>query len=115
MMSDQLLDEIARGLGVTLNQVRPILPSARKGKPATRSRLVRWILDGVTAPDGRRVRLEAVRLAGKWVTTPQAIARFAAAQTPRLGSDDAVPAPRPAAHCGRPSEHVGHQLDALGL
>jgi hypothetical protein len=67
-----------------LSQASKFLPSARKGRPVSLSCLLRWVLDGVKLKDGRRIRLEALRLGGKWVTSMEAIQRFAEAQTPTL-------------------------------
>jgi hypothetical protein len=46
--------------------------------------LWRWILRGVPGPDGRRVRLEAVRCGGKWLASREALQRFTEAITPRF-------------------------------
>jgi hypothetical protein len=42
----------------------------------------RWVNKGVLGPQGRRVKLEALKLGGQLVTTEQAIQRFAEALTP---------------------------------
>jgi hypothetical protein len=42
------------------------------------------MLTGVRVQSGERVRLEAVRLGGRWVTSSAALERFIAAQTPSL-------------------------------
>ena len=70
---------------------RPSLP-ARPPGPACHA-LLSGAVDhaGVKGPGGQRVKLEAARLAGKWITTPAAIGRFVEAQTPR---PDDVPPPR---------------------
>src|SRR5262245_19164493 len=65
-----------------LSQAPKFLPSSRMGRPVSLSCLLRWVFDGVKTPDGRRVRLEALRLGGKWVTSMEAIQRFAESQTP---------------------------------
>jgi hypothetical protein len=97
MLTDQLLEEIEAGQGETLTIAARRLPRTRKNKPVTLSCLFRWIMTGVIGLDGQRVYLEAARLAGRWVTTPKAIRRFVAAQTPadrgdpeRLGSPTAL-------------------------
>ena len=58
------------------------LPAYRGGRPVSPSTLWRWIFTGVQLPDGSRVRLEAIRLGRRWLTSLEAIARFSAAQTP---------------------------------
>jgi hypothetical protein len=48
----------------------------------TLSCILRWVLDGVRLKSGQKVRLEAVRLGGRWITSMEALQRFAIAQTP---------------------------------
>lgn len=67
-----------------LSHASRFLPSARLGRPVSLSCLLRWVFDGIKMPDGKRVRLEALRLGGKWVTSLEALQRFAVAQTPML-------------------------------
>jgi hypothetical protein len=69
---------------LSLMQAATILPAGRCGRPVTLSCLLRWVKLGAKAPDGSRVRLDAVRLGGRWVTSREAIQRFAEALTPRL-------------------------------
>jgi hypothetical protein len=57
---------------VTLSQAARSLPPGRKGKPSHLATVQRWILHGV-----RGVRLEGVRLGGRWLTSREALARFA--------------------------------------
>jgi hypothetical protein len=47
-----------------------------KGHPASLAKVCRSINPGVKAETGERVRLEAVRTGGCWLTSRQAIARF---------------------------------------
>src|SRR5262249_10906450 len=67
---------------------KPPKPDPRTGKPRRRtgrlnaSTIWRWCRDGVLLPDGSRLRLEAVRLGGRWLTSEAAPARSAARQTP---------------------------------
>jgi hypothetical protein len=49
------------------------LPAARGRGRASASTLWRWIKEGCRRPDGRRVVLRAVRVGGRWCTTPQAL------------------------------------------
>src|SRR5947209_5991282 len=84
---------ILREHTLRLADVGQHLPPGRNGKRPSLSCVLRWVLDGVRLDDGRRVRLEAVRVGGKWVTSIEALERFAAAQTPRL-DDTPAPAPR---------------------
>ncbi len=113
-MRHQLSEEIAQGHGKALSQATKLFPSSRRGRPVTLSCVLRWALDGVRGPDGERIRLEAARLAGRWITTPQAIARFIDAQTPRI--EDAVPAaPRSPAARTRAAERAARELEKSGI
>src|SRR5262245_7762058 len=76
-----------------LNDVGKYLPHGRNNAPVSLGTVLRWVLQGVRGPGGERVRLEAVRVGGKWVTSVEALARFAEAQTPRL-EDETPPRPR---------------------
>jgi hypothetical protein len=78
------------------------------------STVFRWIVDGVKAYDGSLVRLEAVRLGRKWVTSQAALQRFAERLTPDLGAHRS-PTPRPPAKRQRASEAAGQKLQQLGI
>jgi hypothetical protein len=113
MLSDQLLQEIEAGQGETLTRAARRIPPTRLGKAVTLSCLLRWVQSGVRGPAGQRVKLEAARLAGKWVTTPAAIRRFVEAQTPRTDSEPAPP--RSPARRRRASELAGEELERKGI
>jgi hypothetical protein len=68
---------------LSLNQAARKLPPGRRDRPVSLSCVLRWVLDGAPAPDGSRVKLEAVRLGGRWLTSIEALGRFADALTPR--------------------------------
>jgi hypothetical protein len=99
---------------IPLEQATGLIPPAHKGKRTHLSTLVRWIVDGARRPDGTRVQLEAVRLGGRWMTTAQAIQRFADALTPNLRAQDAKPPRSPAAR-QRSSERAARELDKAGI
>jgi hypothetical protein len=107
MLTDQLLSEIEAGQGETLKQAALRVPPVRQGRPVTLSCLLRWVTLGVPGPDGGRVKLEAGRLAGKWITTAAALRRFVAAQTPSL-SLDCQPTPAPRAQAQRRKEKASN-------
>jgi Protein of unknown function (DUF1580) len=67
-----LLDE---GL-LYLSEIPRHLPSTLLGRRVHLSTVIRWRTRGVGG-----VRLEAVRLGGRWVTSREALARFTAAVT----------------------------------
>src|ERR1700687_982534 len=68
---------------VSLSQAARLLPAGLRGRPVTLSCLLRWVIDGVKTPTGM-VRLEAVRMGGRWITSIEALERFACRQTPVL-------------------------------
>jgi hypothetical protein len=59
---------------LSLAQAARMLPPGRRGRP-------RWVLNGVKTSSGR-VRYEAIRMGGRWLTSVKAMERFAARQTP---------------------------------
>jgi len=89
-------------------------PPARNGKKTHLSTLLRWVLTGAKAPDGTRVRLEAIRLGGRWFTSREALQRFAEALTPRFDGDP-PPAPRSPARRRRASDRAARELEKLGV
>jgi hypothetical protein len=99
---------------ITLAQAAARLPPNRRERPVTASCVLRWVLDGVKVPGGGRIKLEAVRLGSRWLTSVEALARFAERQTPgvdipRNGS------PRPPASRRRASERAEKQLARVGI
>jgi hypothetical protein len=77
---------------IPLQKARDEIPPGRNGKRTAFSTVLRWVLDGVNTPKGK-VRLEAVRLGGRWLTSIQALNRFAAAQTPNLDGEGVEASP----------------------
>ena len=67
---------------VGLNEAARLLPPGRQGRPVSFSCVLRWIVNGLPGPDGTRVRLEAIRLGGRWLTSREALSRWADKLTP---------------------------------
>src|SRR4051812_37319436 len=81
---------------VSLAQAGRRFPRSRHGKSAhlTPSALWRWVVHGVAVSGGHRVRLEAVFVAGRWLTSLEALERFAASQQrPIPGADSGCSVP----------------------
>lgn len=108
MVTDQVLSEVAAGLGERLSRAARRFPSFRctmerdkegnlcatdVDSPVSPSCVLRWILDGIRIPGGGKVYLEAVRMSGRYITTPPAIKRFIRAQSPELAAVEASPRP----------------------
>jgi hypothetical protein len=107
--------ELATEKTFPLSQASKFLPSARLGRPVSLSCLLRWVFDGIKMPDGGRVRLEALRLGGKWVTSLEALQRFAEAQTPQIAGNRKDVVPRPPATRRRASERAEKALTKAGI
>jgi hypothetical protein len=113
MLSELLLQEIQAGQGETLTRAARRLPRTRQDRPVTLGCLIRWVKNGVIGPNGQRVHLEAARLAGKWITTPDAICRFVLAQTPV--QTESRPVPRSPAQQSSAAERAAKELEKLGI
>jgi hypothetical protein len=92
----------------------PLFPPGRNGAKPSLSCILRWILTGVKGPTGQFIRLEAVRLGGRWITSREAIQRFAERLTPQLELEP-PPDKRTPAQRRRASEQAEAELDALGF
>ncbi|MGE3803821.1 MAG: hypothetical protein AB7K24_04000 [Gemmataceae bacterium] len=116
MTTEQLLEEIAAGQGLSLREAARLLPSPRKGRASSHQCLLRWILKGLAAPDGQRLHLEAARLGGRgWLTSANALKRFMQAQTPDLGYQQPVERRRSLTARQRSSERAARWLEERGL
>jgi hypothetical protein len=114
MASSFLLEELSQGQGKSLSQAAKLFPPYRRNRPVTLSCVFRWVTKGVRGPGGQRIHLEGARLAGRWITTPQAVARFLAAQTPPF-DDSSSPSPATRLARSRAAERAGSELDRLGI
>jgi hypothetical protein len=96
---------------ISLSQAAARFPGHRGADRLHPATLTRWILKGVKALDGRRVKLEAVRIGCRWLTSEPALQRFADA----LGNppDDPPPARTPTAR-QRASDRADAELRAMG-
>jgi hypothetical protein len=99
---------------LSLKEAAKLLPPGRLGRPTSFACLWRWVLSGARAPDGGTVKLEALRLGGRWVTSRQALQRFAERLTPRV-DDDPAPLPRSPARRQREDERAARKLDEIGI
>ena len=99
---------------LSLSQAARLLPHGRRGRPVTLSCVLRWVLDGLRGPSGDLVRLEALRLGGRWITSKEAIQRFAEKLTPSLGSVKPE-APRTPTQRSRAAEQAAKRLERHGI
>jgi Protein of unknown function (DUF1580) len=71
---------------LSLKNAADLLPDGRNGRPVHFSCVLRWVQTGAKAPNGERVRLEAVRVGCRWLTSVEALGRFAARLTPEFSA-----------------------------
>lgn len=108
---------------ISLSQAAARFPGHRGAKRLHPATLTRWILNGVKAVDGHRVKLEAIRLGARWLTSEAALQRFAdALGTPPDGGtcsgantppNDRTPPRSPSARQAE-SERADAELRAMG-
>jgi hypothetical protein len=91
---------------IPLAAAAKFVPPGRNGRRTHLSTLLRWILRGARSPSGELVRLEAARLGSRWVTSREALQRFAERLTPRLSDEPVSPSPRTARQRQRASERA---------
>jgi Protein of unknown function (DUF1580) len=89
------------------------LPPFRLGRPVAPATVWRWCMQGVRLADGTRLRLECIRLGGRWLTSTEALERFVAAQTPERGQPEQLPQTTPAKRARR-SERAAAELERMG-
>jgi hypothetical protein len=99
---------------LTLTEACRVLPRGRNGSRPHLSTVLRWILQGAPAPDGRRVKLAACRVGAKWITSRAALREFSAALTPRSDGESA-PLPRTPCQGTRASERAAKALERAGI
>jgi hypothetical protein len=95
---------------ISLKQAAAKYPGHRGAERLHPATLTRWILRGVRAVDGRRVRLEAERVGCRWCTSEAALGRFVVALSAATG-DSPLRSP---AERNRASEQAGAELKAMG-
>jgi hypothetical protein len=74
---------------LSLAEATKYIPPSRNGRKTHLSTILRWVLRGVNG-----VRLEAVRLGGRWVTSKEALQRFAERSTPTLADSQLPRSPK---------------------
>ena len=95
----------------SLHDAAKSLPLSHGQKPINFTTIWRWAMKGILSQTGERVKLEAVRMGGRWITSREAIARFSAALTAKATAE---PIRTPAART-RASETAKKKLAAIGI
>jgi hypothetical protein len=99
---------------LSLNQAARLLPPGRRNRPVSFSCVLRWVLEGAKAPSGELVKLEALRVGGRWLTSREALQRFAEALTPQASGMPSSPARTPRQR-RRAAERAEKALEKLGI
>jgi hypothetical protein len=100
---------------IPLNAAARLIPPARNGNRTHLSTLLRWITRGAKAPSGQRVLLEAVRLGGRWMTSREALQRFAERLTPHLDAAASTATPRTPGQRHHAAERAARELNKFGI
>jgi hypothetical protein len=106
--------DLTRETLLWLVQAARRFPPVRLGRPVNSSTVWRWCRKGVKVPGVGVVRLECVRIAGRWATSEEAISRFVAAQTPQ-GESEARSLPRTPTQQRKASDRAARELDRIGI
>lgn len=77
---DERVRRLQREGLIGLSEAAKLFGTYRGGRPTHPATVGRWALHGVRLGDGRLVRLETIRLAGRLGTSRAAVERFLAAQ-----------------------------------
>jgi hypothetical protein len=77
--------------------------------------LLRWILTGARAPSGELVKLEGMRIGGRWMTSKEALQRFGERLTPRLEHLDNSTRPRTPLRREQASKRAERLLEKTGI
>ena len=99
---------------ISLAEAARSVPAARNGKRTHLSTILRWIIQGAKGPCGTRVMLEGIRLGNRWMTSRQALQRFADRLTPDLETPQPNP-PRSPAQRQEASERAERELAKFGI
>lgn len=109
-----LTAEILAGHGLSMAQAAQKVPGFRPGTQTNPATIFRWGKDGIRLADGSRLHLEMIRLAGRWLTSEQALVRFIERQTPSVASSP-TPTPQTPTQRDRAARRASDALDKLGL
>jgi hypothetical protein len=104
--------EILAGDGLTLAQAARRLPG-RQGKLSP-STFFLWATTGVLV-NGQRVRLEVARIGCRWLTSQQALARFAAALNGQSTTTTDTPPTKTQARRRREIDAAQYELKRKGI
>ena len=109
----QVLTEIQSGGGLALSAAGRLFPAHRGAGTVDPSTVYRWVTKGAKAAGGQLVKLEAVRVGGRWSTSREAVTRFVQALTAAAAPTSPPPQPRPSV-ARRRAAAAGRELARRG-
>jgi hypothetical protein len=114
-MHQTIANDLTQETMLTLAQAARRFPPSRQGRPVSPSCVWRWCREGVKVPGVGVVRLECVRISGRWITSVEAISRFVARQTPPLEGATPKEMPRTPAKRQQAAERGARPWRRLGF
>ena len=105
---------------ISFGQAAKLVPPYRGTKPnANPSTLFRWAYTGVKLPNGERLKLEAIRLGNRWLTSKEALQRFSDTLSAARRPIDDNPLPQGSVRTPsrrlKGSERAAQELGEFGL
>jgi len=97
---------------LSLKEAATLIPPVRQGRPVSFNCILRWILKGSKTVDGQIVKLEGLRIGGRWVTSREAIQRYAEALTPQTAAPSRS---RTACQHRREAQKAEQELERMGI
>ncbi len=107
-----VLAEIQAGECLTLSAAGRLFPGHKGGKAVDPSTVFRWVTKGSRATDGTCVKLEAIRVGSRWLTSASSIKRYVAALT--TINTDSTEEIRTPAERNKASEKAAAKLREMG-
>jgi hypothetical protein len=101
--------DIASEQLITLAEAAKLIPPARSGKKTHISTLLRWISQGMGG-----IKLEAVLMGARWMTSRESLQRFAERLTPDVEAEQPR-LPRSPAARERANSRAEKELDRIGI
>ena len=74
---------------IDLQEAAQLVPGTCRGKTIHVTTSARWVMRGVVGPTGERIRLEALKLGNRWLTSREALERFSLRLTPDFSDSQA--------------------------
>jgi hypothetical protein len=111
----KLLIDLAAEIPLSLAAAAHRLPSLREDRPVNPATVLRWVVKGTLLPDGSRLRLPAVKVAGRWCTTVEALNSYVTDITAAALPTSTMATPRTPTQRRRSSERADEALEAKGV